>query len=158
MVAIFVTYQSMQVIQDAQKMGLPDFDLCICDEAHRTTGIKTPDMSDEDISAFQIVNDKSRVRATKRLYMTATPKIYGDTVKTKAKETQPILCSMDDESIYGPIAYEMTFAEAVDEGLLCDYRVVVSAVNEQQVPKSQIDAISDGSELHVDDAAKIIGC
>lgn len=157
MVAIFSTYQSMQVIQDAQRTGLPTFDFAICDEAHRTTGVRTPDMTDEEVSAFQIVNDGTRIRAAKRVYMTATPRIYGDKVKQKAKETASTLCSMDDEEIYGPVAYSLPFAEAVEKQLLCDYRVVVLAVKEEDVPENIQHLISDGSELQVDDAAKIIG-
>lgn len=157
MVAVFCTYQSMQVIQDAQHMGLPAFDLAICDEAHRTTGVRTPDMTDDEVSAFQIVNDAARIRAAKRVYMTATPRIYGDKVKQKAKETASTLCSMDDEETYGPVAYSLPFAEAVEKRLLCDYRVVVLAVSEEDVPENIQRLISDGSELRVDDAAKIIG-
>ena len=157
MVAIFSTYQSMQVIQDAQRTGLPAFDLAICDEAHRTTGVRTPDMTDEEVSTFQIVNDGTRIRAAKRVYMTATPRIYGDKIKQKAKETASTLCSMDDEEIYGPVAYSLPFAEAVEKQLLCDYRVVVLAVKEEDVPENIQHLISDGSELQVDDAAKIIG-
>lgn len=157
MVAVFCTYQSMQVIQDAQGMGLPAFDIAICDEAHRTTGVRTPDMTDDEVSAFQIVNDGARIRAAKRVYMTATPRIYGDKVKQKAKETASTLCSMDDEETYGPVAYSLPFAEAVEKRLLCDYRVVVLAVSEEDVPENIQRLISDGSELRVDDAAKIIG-
>ncbi len=157
MVAVFCTYQSMQVIQDAQGIGLPAFDLAICDEAHRTTGVRTPDMTDDEVSAFQIVNDGARIRAAKRVYMTATPRIYGDKVKQKAKETASTLCSMDDEETYGPVAYNLPFAEAVEKRLLCDYRVVVLAVSEEDVPENIQRLISDGSELRVDDAAKIIG-
>ena len=89
--------------------------------------------------------------------MTATPRIYGDKVKQKAKETASTLCSMDDEETYGPVAYSLPFAEAVEKRLLCDYRVVVLAVSEEDVPENIQRLISDGSELRVDDAAKIIG-
>ncbi|WP_455090912.1 DEAD/DEAH box helicase [Parascardovia denticolens] len=156
-VVVFVTYQSMQVIQDAQDLGLPEFDLAICDEAHRTTGIRTVDMRQSDVSAFQIVNDGDRIRASKRLYMTATPKIYGESVKQKAKAAEAVLCDMDDESVYGPVAASISFATAVEQKLLCDYRVVVLAVNEDGIPSSIQQIISNGGELPLDDAAKIIG-
>lgn len=158
MVVVFTTYQSMQVIQDAQEMGLPRFGLCVCDEAHRTAGTRYAE--DEDVASFQIVIDGERIRADKRLFMTATPKIYGDNVRTRAEERAAELYSMDDEGKYGPIAYELTFADAVERGLLCDYRVVVLAINEDAVPGSRI-VVPHGqgeAELEVGDAAKIIGC
>ena len=158
MVVVFSTYQSMQVIQDAQGMGLPRFGLCVCDEAHRTAGTKYAE--DDDVASYQIVIDGERIRADKRLFMTATPKVYGENVKTKAGEMAAELYSMDDEGKYGPVAYELTFADAVDKGLLCDYRVVVLAINEDAVPGARI-IVPHGenqAELEVGDAAKIIGC
>lgn len=158
MVVVFTTYQSMQVVQDAQEMGLPRFGLCVCDEAHRTAGTRYAE--DEDVASFQIVIDGERIRADKRLFMTATPKIYGDNVRTRAEEKAAELYSMDDEGKYGPIAYELTFADAVEQALLCDYRVVVLAINEDAVPGSRI-IVPHGqgeAELEVGDAAKIIGC
>lgn len=158
MVVVFSTYQSMQVVQDAQAGGLPRFGLCVCDEAHRTAGTRLAD--DEDVSCYQIVMDGGRVLADKRLFMTATPKVYGDNVKTRAGEVAAELYSMDDEEKYGPIAYELTFAEAVEEGLLCDYRVVVLAINQDAVPGTRIVVThgADESELDIGDKAKIIGC
>lgn len=158
LVVVFSTYQSMQVVQDAQAAGLPRFGLCVCDEAHRTAGTRLAD--DEDVSCYQIVMDGERVLADKRLFMTATPKVYGDNVKTRAGEVAAELYSMDDEGKYGPIAYELTFAEAVEEGLLCDYRVVVLAINQDAVPGTRIVVThgADESELDIGDKAKIIGC
>lgn len=158
LVVTFTTYQSMQVVQDAQGMGLPRFGLCVCDEAHRTAGTKYAE--DPDVTSYQIVIDGARIGADKRLFMTATPKVYGDAVKTKAGQREAELYSMDDESKYGPVAYELTFAEAVERHLLCDYRVVVLAINEDAVPGKKIIVPhgSDAVELDVGDAAKIIGC
>lgn len=155
---VFSTYQSMQVVQDAQDAGLPRFGLCVCDEAHRTAGTRLAE--DEDVACYQIVMDGERVRADKRLFMTATPKVYGDNVKTRAGEVAAELYSMDDEEKYGPVAYELTFAEAVEKGLLCDYRVVVLAINQDAVPGTRIVVThgADESELDIGDKAKIIGC
>ncbi len=114
MIVVFSTYQSVQVVQGAQEAGLPGFGLCVCDEAHRTAGTKYAD--DDDVASYQIVIDGTRIRADKRLFMTATPKVYGDNVKTKAGEVTAELYSMDDEDKYGPIAYELTFASAVEQG------------------------------------------
>ncbi len=102
LIAVFSTYQSMQVVQDAQDAGLPRFGLCVCDEAHRTAGTRYAD--DDDVASYQIVIDGERIRADKRLFMTATPKVYGDNVKTRAGEVAAELYSMDDEEKYGPVA------------------------------------------------------
>lgn len=156
MVVVFTTYQSMKVIADAQAAGLPEFDLIVCDEAHRTTGANA---TDEEIAAFQIVHDQARVHGVKRVYMTATPRIYGDTARQTAREKSYVLTSMDDEETYGPTAYEITFSEAVERGLLCDYRVVVLAVREESLPRDiDLHRTSDGFELDMSEAAKIIGC
>lgn len=158
LIVIFSTYQSMQAIQDAQETGLPRFELCVCDEAHRTAGTKYAD--DDDVACYQIIMDGERIRADKRLFMTATPKVYGDNVKTKAGEVAAELYSMDDDEKYGPIAYELTFADAVEDGLLCDYRVVVLAINEDAVPGTRIVVTHSAgeTELNIGDEAKIIGC
>lgn len=157
LIVVFSTYQSMQVVQDAQDAGLPRFGLCVCDEAHRTAGTRYAE--DDDVACYQIVMDGERVRADKRLFMTATPKVYGDNVKTRAGEVAAELYSMDDEEKYGPVAYELTFAEAVEKGLLCDYRVVVLAINQDAVPGTRIVVThgTDESELDIGDKAKIIG-
>ena len=82
-IVVFSTYQSIQVVSDAQKLGFGEFDLIVCDEAHRTTGLTLPG---EDPSEFQKVHHNHIVKAKKRLYMTATPRIYADASKTKAEE------------------------------------------------------------------------
>lgn len=98
MTVIFSTYQSIEAIASAQKQGLPEFDLIICDEAHRTTGVI---LADKEESQFTRVHNQEYVKGKKRLYMTATPRLYGDQAKTKAQENEIVLCSMDDESLYG---------------------------------------------------------
>src|SRR5262245_56646975 len=96
---VFSTYQSIAAIHDAQKKhGAPDFDLIVCDEAHRTTGVT---LSGADESHFVKVHDAAYIKAAKRLYMTATPRIYMDATKSKAKEADAELCSMDDEALFG---------------------------------------------------------
>jgi predicted helicase len=159
MTAVFCTYQSMGVVEAAQrKGGLPEFDLIVCDEAHRTTGVKDETMSDADVSAFQIVLDGRRILGKKRLFMTATPRIYSDVAQRKAAEDDYTLASMDDEAVYGRTAEELTFAEAVEKGLLTDYKVIVLAVSEDKVPATVQRFAQEGGELPMSDAAKIIGC
>lgn len=157
MSVVFSTYHSIETIRQAQKEhGLTAFDLIICDEAHRTTGAT---FDDEDESNFVKVHDAGFISATKRLYMTATPRIYGEMAKASAEKDNVALCSMDDEKLYGKELYVITFSEAVQRGLLCDYKVVVLAVEESHVNRRLQNLLKDeNNQLKVDDAAKIIGC
>lgn len=157
MSVVFSTYHSIDVISRAQHgHGLADFDLIVCDEAHRTTGAT---FSDDDESNFVKVHDASFIRSAKRLYMTATPRIYGDSAKAKAEQGAVALCSMDDESLYGPELHVITFSEAVRRGLLVDYKVIVLSVEESHVSRRIQSLLKDeNNQLKVDDAAKIIGC
>ncbi|MCS4243816.1 putative helicase [Rhizobium sp. BIGb0125] len=157
MTVIFSTYQSIQTISNAQKKyGLPEFDLIICDEAHRTTGAK---FEDEDDSNFIKVHSQDYIEGKKRLYMTATPRIYGDGVKTKASEVSVELCSMDDVALYGETFFQRGFSWAVQNNLLTDYKVIVLAVDEAIVSAGVQNRLADAnSELKLDDATKIIGC
>ncbi|WP_228028112.1 DEAD/DEAH box helicase [Chitinibacter fontanus] len=157
MSVVFSTYHSIDVISKAQKdFALADFDLIICDEAHRTTGAT---FGDDDESNFVKVHDASFIKAAKRLYMTATPRIYGENAKAKADTDNVALCSMDDESLYGKELYVINFSEAVRRKLLVDYKVLVLAVSKEHVSASMQQLLkSDDNQLKVDDAAKIIGC
>ena len=160
-VAVFSTYQSIDVIHRAQGLGVPEFDLVVCDEAHRTTGAALPGIPAEVASVFMKVHYDENVRAGKRLYMTATPRIYGETAKRRGAEEDYTIASMDDESIYGPTAYQIKFGEAVEQGLLTDYKVIVLTVQEDalgarlmSVDDEGVDALS----LDAEDVGKIIGC
>jgi predicted helicase len=157
MSVVFSTYHSIDVISRAQhEHGLADFDLIVCDEAHRTTGAT---FGDDDESNFVKVHDSAFIRSAKRLYMTATPRIYGDTAKAKAELGSVTLCSMDDEALYGPELHVITFSEAVRRGLLVDYKVIVLSVEESHVNRRIQSLLKDeNNQLKVDDAAKIIGC
>ncbi len=153
---IFSTYQSIDVVSEFSKKMDINFDLIICDEAHRTTGVT---LSDEDESSFVKVHDNAFIKGKKRLYMTATPKIYGDGAKGRANEVNAELCSMDDESIYGPEFHKLSFSEAVKQGLLTDYKVLVLAVDEEYVKIELQDLLKDENhELKLDDSVKIMGC
>ncbi|WP_155811848.1 DEAD/DEAH box helicase [Mobiluncus curtisii] len=154
---VFCTYQSIDIVHQAQELAgkhWRDFDLIICDEAHRTTGVK---LSDEDESAFTRVHDNAYVRAEKRLYMTATPRIFQPNVKNIAKERDAVLTSMDDETIYGPVFHRLGFGRAVSLGLLTDYKVVVLAVPEDQITRIYQQSAVDG-ELTIPETAKLVGC
>ena len=156
LVVVFSTYQSIEAVADAQKAGLPAFDLIICDEAHRTTGVT---LSGEDESTFVKVHDGSYIKGAKRLYMTATPRIYGDDAKSKAKEASAEIASMDDPAHFGHELHRLGFGKAVGEQLLTDYKVLVLAVDEKYVSKTFQKQIADkGTELNLEDATKITGC
>ena len=157
MTVVFATYQSIDVIAQAQRQGeLPAYDLIICDEAHRTTGTT---LAGDDESAFVRVHDNGYLRAAKRLYMTATPRIYDDTSKAKAGDANAVLASMDDEAVYGPELHRLGFGEAVAADLLADYKVLVLAVDEKAVAQTfQVQLADENGELRLDDAAKIVGC
>lgn len=157
MTVVFSTYQSIDVVAQAQKQGdLPAFDLIICDEAHRTTGTT---LTGDDESAFVRVHNNDYIRGAKRLYMTATPRIYDDSSKAKAGEANAVLASMDNEDLFGPELHRLGFGEAVSRHLLTDYKVLVLAVDETSVSRTfQLQLADEGNELRLDDAAKIVGC
>ena len=156
MTVVFSTYQSLNAVSDAQKAGLPEFDLIICDEAHRTTGVT---LSGDDESHFVKIHDAAFIRGKKRLYMTATPRIYSDDSKTKAREAEAEVCSMDETSFFGEELHRLGFGEAVSKGLLSDYKVLVLAVDEKYVARTFQRQIADeNNELRLDDAVKITGC
>ena len=156
LVVVFSTYQSIEAVSKAQKAGLPAFDLIICDEAHRTTGVT---LTGDDESAFVKVHDADFLKGTKRLYMTATPRIYGDEAKSKAKEASAEIASMDDPAMFGHELHRLGFGEAVGKSLLSDYKVLVLAVDEKYVSKTfQKQIASKHNELNLEDATKITGC
>lgn len=162
MTVVFSTYQSIEVIARAQKaMQSADpksgiFDLIICDEAHRTTGVT---LAGEDESAFVKVHNNDFLQAKKRLYMTATPRLYSDDSKSKAALNDAVLCSMDDEDTYGKEVYRIGFGEAVEKNLLTDYKVLILTLSDQDVPKAVQKSIADKTkEINSDDASKLIGC
>lgn len=184
MIVIFSTYQSIDVVIETQKKLIKnnianDFDMIICDEAHRTTGFAR---KDEDVKIFSKVHNNTLLKTHKRLYMTATPRIYGEAAKQKVKEESGLLFSMDDLKIYGEEIYRIGFGEAVNLGLLSDYKVYILTVFDQDVPtnfinecrvnllKSKIadnlkndtlikeNKVKDDEEIEAEDVVKIVGC
>ena len=156
MTVVFCTYQSVALVAQAQEAGAPVFDLVLCDEAHRTTGVDRPG---DKTSPFVLVHDAQRIRAAKRLYMTATPRLYTQGAKAKATSHSVEVFSMDDEDIYGPELYRLPFSRAVEQDLLSDYKVVVFAISEAHVDKAlQAHLASGGGTINLTDAARIIGC
>ncbi|WP_394152138.1 DEAD/DEAH box helicase [Loktanella salsilacus] len=156
MTVVFSTYHSIDVLTRAQKQyGLPEFDLVVCDEAHRTTGVT---LKDEDDSTFVRIHSNDHVAAKKRLYMTATPRIFGEGAKRKADDHDAELASMDDPTKFGEDLFHRGFGWAVENELLTDYKVVVLAVDEGLISTTIQNRLKEGAELTLDDATKIIGC
>lgn len=155
LIVIFSTYQSIQTIIDAQNNSLPEFDFTVCDEAHRTTGIKE---KNKEFKKFSKVHDNSLFKSKKRLYMTATPRIYSSKSKSKAEESDIVICSMDDPKIYGDEIYRIGFSKAVEHELLTDYRVLVLTVSKKDIPIEFQQAISNNSnEIKAADVATLVG-
>lgn len=163
MTVVFSTYQSIEVISRAQSELLKRtqneygiFDLIICDEAHRTTGVS---LKGTDESAFIRVHNNDFIKSKRRLYMTATPRLYTDEARKKAEESDAVLCSMDDVSLYGDEIYRIGFGEAVEKQLLTDYKVLILAVGDKDITPALRNVITneDGT-ITVDDASKFVGC
>lgn len=153
---VFSTYQSIDAVAAAQAAGVAAFDLIICDEAHRTTGAT---LTGDDESAFVKVHDPAFLHGARRLYMTATPRLFSSETKAKASEHNALLCSMDDEKLYGPEFHRLGFGKAVEAGLLTDYKVLVLNVDEEHIARSfQMQLADKNFELGIEDAARIVGC
>lgn len=158
MSVVFSTYHSIDVIAQAQQAhGLPEFDLILCDEAHRTTGASFEGV---DESAFVKVHDQTVIQGNKRVYMTATPRVYGTAAKAKAQTDSIVLYSMDTEADFGKTLHTLSFSEAVNDlKILCDYKVIVLTISEEHVSKSLQRLLADAeNSINVNDAAKIVGC
>lgn len=155
LLVVFGTYQSIDVLGKAQQNGFPDFDLIIADEAHRTTGAKA---LGEESSVFTKVHSDSNVKGSKRLYQTATPKLYGVDAKKKAEDNSIVISSMDDENLYGKLFYRLGFGDAISHDILTDYKLMVLAVDETVVQKDMQKSLSDPENgLNIDDVGRIIG-
>ncbi len=130
---IFSTYQSALRIKEAQEAGLNEIDLIICDEAHRTVGAMYSSNERDDKNAFTLCHSDENIKATKRLYMTATPKVYSENSKAKAKEKDNVIYSMDDEETFGEEIYTLNFSQAIALDLLTDYKVIILAVRKENL-------------------------
>ncbi|MFE5117552.1 DEAD/DEAH box helicase family protein [Arthrobacter koreensis] len=155
MTVVFTTYQSLPAVSKAQGLGVDPFDLVICDEAHRTTGVT---LAGEDPSNFVAVHDPDFLKASRRLYMTATPRLFNDETKGKAEEHSAEIASMDNLETYGPEFHRLSFGEAVERGLLTDYKVLVLTVDESVMASRLQSDLADAGELKLDDASKLVGC
>lgn len=156
MTVVFCTYQSLPLIEHAQANGAPQFDIIFCDEAHKTTGVDKPG---DKTSPFLLVHDTNKIRANKRLYMTATPRLYTTNAKTQAADYNVDVFSMDDEEKYGPEFHRLPFSKAVEIGELSDYKVAIFGISESEVNSAlEGDTGLYGGEININDATRIVGC
>ncbi|MEV4969345.1 Helicase associated domain protein [Streptomyces sp. NPDC024062] len=104
------------------------FDLLVIDEAHRTSG----DLG----KAWAAVHDQERVLAVRRLYMTATPRLWeASPGSAGADETGGhLVASMDDQSLYGPVLFEFGLMESVERGVLARFEIDVLEIRDPQAP------------------------
>ena len=166
MLVVYSTYQSLDVVYKAQnEYGMDAFDLIVCDEAHRTTGSS---INNREGSNFTKIHEKNYIQGYKRLYMTATPRIYSDEVKKEADKLDATIYSMNNIDDFGETFYSIKFGEAVEKGLLSDYKVIILAVARSSYDSTLEESIStanlkinqsnDNSKLlELDDALKMIG-
>ena len=158
MTVVFCTYHSLPIVEDAQDQGAPAFDLVLCDEAHRTTGIEQSD-EETETSPFVLIHNGDRIRAKKRLYMTATPRLYTEGAKVKAANHHIEVFSMDDPETYGPEFHRLPFSRAVERDLLSDYKVAIFTMYEPDADATLQGYIGKGgSEINITDATKFVGC
>ena len=145
---VFCTYHSLDRVCEAQqKHQAPPFDLAIADEAHRTTGVAREDVTGKQRVDFQAFHDASRLQAVKRLYMTATQRIYSDRSIAAAKKSAEKkglsynIVDMSDVDVYGPLLHHVKFSEAVAADELSDYRVIVLGIRENQLSPGILSAL-----------------
>ena len=158
MTVVFCTYHSLPIVESAQEQGAPAFDIVLCDEAHRTTGIEEAG-EETETSPFVLVHNADRIRSKKRLYMTATPRLYTEGAKAKAANHHIEVFSMDDPDTYGPEFHRLPFSRAVEQQLLSDYKVVILTMYEPDADATLQGYVgAGGSEINITDATKFVGC
>jgi superfamily II DNA or RNA helicase len=129
---IYSTYQSLPKIAEALNDSETIIDLAICDESHKTAGSEN--------SLFSIVHSNNNIRINKRLYMTATPRVFSDTIKRNMYDENIILYDMSDTRIFGQEIYRMSFAKAIELDILVDYQIICIGISDDDIQKM----ISDG--------------
>jgi Predicted helicase len=155
---IFSTYQSLDVIKEAQILGLPEFDLILCDEAHRTAGVSKKE--EENFTNFKLIHSNENIKGKRRLYMTATPKVFdvkGEERRKIEEENLIKIFDMNDEEIFGPKFFEYSFRKAIQEGYLSDYRIVAMELDKKEVQKELYEYLISKDSLDVDETTKLVG-
>lgn len=124
-VTAYATYASLPTVIAAHRdHHMPPWDLVVVDEAHRTAGRLG--------KAWAAVHHDDQVPTARRLYLSATPRIWdGDDAQDgNGAET---VASMDDENLFGPVAYHLNLSDAIDLGLLADYQILVPTITDEDL-------------------------
>jgi predicted helicase len=125
-IIVFSTYQSLAAVAEAIQDTDIEFDLALCDEAHKTAGSKK--------GVYGLVHDHSKIQLKKRLYMTATPRILGDNAKKYLNDEEvAYVADMNDLTTFGSELYHMTFKEAIDQGILVDYKIIAMGFSDTEI-------------------------
>ncbi|MBZ6135454.1 Helicase associated domain protein [Streptomyces olivaceus] len=128
-VTVFVTYASLPLIRRLhQDHALPAWDMAVIDEAHRTCK--------KAGRGWGTIHSDDALPARLRLYMTATPRIFNTPAPpgplSALFEALPD-ATMDRRDIFGPVVYRLSLSEAIERGILADYRVVMPVVTDQDL-------------------------
>ena len=168
MPVIFTTYHSLERVADAQTGNhgghgpVPSASLLIADEAHRTAGVTTASNAFE--KGFRRIHETRRghaIETARKLFMTATPRVWSDK-ENSTKLEQQLVYSMDDEKLYGPLLHTLSYAKAVDLGLVADTKLLILAYDPDSVARDAgLQKLMDGNRkdggVAIDDLTKIIG-
>ena len=119
----------------------------------------------KEISVWQKTHDNDLLKAQYRLYLTATPRIFSDKAKDKLAKARKndnaselLLFSMDDEKLFGKEIYSLRFSQAIDLGLLSDFRVIISYINEKYLADytNKLTQAQESSSLTLENAGKMV--
>ena len=124
---IFSTYQSLDVVMLAmQQCPSFVFDIAFFDEAHRTAGNKNSEM-------FVLGMHDDFIPCKKRLFMTATERFVNPHIVGRAKQFDYDVFTMDNEEQYGPTFTTLSFRDAIEQGIISDYKIVLCCMNESEL-------------------------
>ncbi|MFC0602336.1 DEAD/DEAH box helicase [Streptomyces palmae] len=140
-VTIYATYASLGVLTEAFEgvygQQLAPMDLAVVDEAHRTSGSMG--------KAWADIHDQTKIPAHRRLYLTATPRIWQERpphweVAEGVRDALPreMAASMDDEAVFGPVLYKLSLASAVSRKLLARYQIIVLELQDPVVTPERL--------------------
>ena len=161
---MFATYHSLRRVTESHAgYGALAFDLAIADEAHRTTGVDRSSAERVKVD-FQEFHDEARLHAPKRLYMTATPRIYAERSRKTLRSRGIDVIDMTDTRVYGPEFHRLSFRDAVREGMLSDYRVIILGIRSSAVTKGLREHIEELNEVNrwttpprLDEMTRVLG-
>ncbi len=166
LIVVFSTYHSIAVSSKAQEILSTHsnidsaFDLIISDEAHQTTGVRK---KDDENTAFTFVHSNENIIGKKRMYMTATPRMYGEKAKKDASKSDADIYSMDDQTKYGKEFYRLGFAKAVKLKQLSPYQVLALGYRPEDIPEDLVkyvrekEGVLEGKSKKVDALLESLG-